>query len=66
MPADRLAIITKAFSEAANSPRFKEVMAQQGAVHTVKDASAMDKTIRSELDALGEVAKAIGLEKKPN
>ena len=41
-------------------------MAQQGAVHAVKDAAAMDKTIRSELAALGEVAKAIGLEKKTN
>ena len=41
-------------------------MAQQGAVHGVKDAPAMDKVIRAELSALGEVAKAIGLEKKMN
>ena len=66
VPADRLAVITKAFTEAANTARFKEVMAQQGAVHALKDAPTMDKTIRSELAALGEVAKAIGLEKKAN
>jgi tripartite-type tricarboxylate transporter receptor subunit TctC len=66
VPADRLAVITKAFTEAANGPRFKEVMAQQGAVHAVKDGPAMDKLIRGELTALGDVAKAIGLEKKTN
>jgi tripartite-type tricarboxylate transporter receptor subunit TctC len=66
VPAERLAIITKAFTEAASTARFKDVMTQQGAVHAVKDAPSMDKAIRSELVALGEVAKAIGLEKKAN
>lgn len=66
VPADRLAVITKAFTEAASSARFKEVMAQQGAVHALKDGAAMDKVIRTELTALGDVAKAIGLEKKTN
>jgi tripartite-type tricarboxylate transporter receptor subunit TctC len=66
VPADRLAIITKAFTEAANSSRFKEAMTQQGALHAVKDAAMMDKTIRSELAALGDVAKAIGLQKQAN
>jgi hypothetical protein len=41
-------------------------MAQQGAVHAIKDGPAMDKLIRGELTALGDVAKAIGLEKKTN
>ena len=66
VPADRLATLAKVFTEAANDPRFKEVMAAQGAVHAVKDGAAMDKAIRDELAALGEVARAIGLEKKAN
>ncbi|HZH26112.1 MAG TPA: tripartite tricarboxylate transporter substrate binding protein, partial [Azospirillaceae bacterium] len=66
VPADRLATLAKVFTEAANDPRFKDVMAAQGAVHAVKDGAAMDKAIRNELAALGEVARAIGAEKKAN
>jgi tripartite-type tricarboxylate transporter receptor subunit TctC len=64
VPADRLAVITKAFTDAARDPRFKEVMAKQGAVHQVRDGAAMEKALRDEFAALGEVATAIGLGKK--
>lgn len=63
VPADRLAILTKAFTEAENDPRFKAAMEQQGAIFAPKDATATDAAIRSELAALGEVAKSIGLAK---
>ncbi|MEP9351740.1 tripartite tricarboxylate transporter substrate binding protein [Xanthobacter sp. KR7-225] len=63
VPADRLAVITKAFTDAAKEPRFKEVMEKQGAVFALKDAAATDAAIRAELAALGEVAKAIGVSK---
>jgi tripartite-type tricarboxylate transporter receptor subunit TctC len=66
IPADRLAVIAKAFNAAATDPKFKAVMEQQGAVHAPKDGAAMDKAIRAELTALGEVAKAIGIERKSN
>lgn len=66
VPADRLAILSKAFTEAAHDPRFKAAMEQQGAVFAPKDAAATDAAIRSELAALGEVAKAIGVAKGGN
>ena len=66
VPADRMAVITKAFTDAANDPKFRDVMAKQGAVHAVKDGAATDKAIREELAALGKVAKAAGVERKAN
>lgn len=66
IPADRLAVLTKAFTDAANDPKFKAVMEAQGAVLAPKDGAATDAAIRAELAALGDVARAIGLEKKTN
>lgn len=63
IPQDRLAILTKAFTQAAEEPRFKELMEKQGAIFALKDAAATDAAIRAELAALGEVAKSIGITK---
>jgi tripartite-type tricarboxylate transporter receptor subunit TctC len=64
VPADVAASIEKAFTEAAQTDKFKEVMAKQGATHQVRDGKATDTLIRNELAALGEAAKEAGIEKK--
>ena len=53
-----------AFSKAASTDKFKEVMAKQGATQRVIDSPQMAALIRAELAALGEVAKASGIQKK--
>jgi tripartite-type tricarboxylate transporter receptor subunit TctC len=61
------AVVTQleaAFSEAANSAKFKEVLDKQGATRRVLGGKATDAMIRSELVALGEVAKSLGIERK--
>lgn len=63
-PAPILAKLEAAFSEAANSEKFKEVMAKQGATLRIIGAKEMAALIRSELAALGAVAKAVGIERK--
>ncbi len=52
------------FAEAANSARFKEAMAKQGAVHRVLDGAATDKLIRTELAAMTDVARDAGIQRK--
>lgn len=56
--------LQKAFMAAANSDRFKQAMAQQGATLRILDGKATDALVRSELAALGEVAKGLGIQKK--
>jgi tripartite-type tricarboxylate transporter receptor subunit TctC len=63
-PDPVVATIQKAFVDAANSDKFKEVMEKQGATRNVLDASATDNLVRTELKALGEVAQSLGIEKK--
>jgi tripartite-type tricarboxylate transporter receptor subunit TctC len=53
-----------AFMKAADSESVKEAMAQQGAVNRPRGAAETNKLIASEYDALEQVAKSIGLEKK--
>jgi tripartite-type tricarboxylate transporter receptor subunit TctC len=53
-----------AFSKAASTAQFKEIMAKQGATQRVIDSPQMAALIRAELAALGEVAKAAGIQKK--
>ena len=47
VPADRMAVITKAFTDAANDPKFRDVMAKQGAVHAVKRARCRARRSRA-------------------
>jgi tripartite-type tricarboxylate transporter receptor subunit TctC len=63
-PKPVLDALEKAFVEAANTDRFKEAMIKQGATLKVRGSGETAKLIRDELQALGEVAKTIGLERK--
>lgn len=56
--------IEKVFTEAAGTDRFKEAMQKQGAVHRLLGGAETDKLIRSELDAMTDVARAAGIQKK--
>lgn len=61
IPAEQLSVLTKTFTQAAEDPRFRELMDKQGAIYALKDAAATEAAIRAELAALGEVAKSIGI-----
>ncbi|MDC7789163.1 tripartite tricarboxylate transporter substrate binding protein [Rhodoplanes sp. TEM] len=63
-PPEVLAKLEKAFMEAASTPAFKATMEKQGATQRVLGAKDTGALIRKELAALGEVAKAIGIERK--
>lgn len=56
--------LQKAFVTAAGSDKFKEAMNRQGATSRVIDGKATDALIRAELEALGDVAKSLGIQKK--
>ncbi len=56
--------IEKAFVDAANTDKFKEIMDRQGATRRVLGSKATTDLITKELEALGAVAKALGIEKK--
>ncbi len=56
--------LEKVFTEAANTDRFKDAMAKQGAVHRVLGGAATDKLIRSELAAMTAVARDAGIQRK--
>ena len=56
--------LQKAFITAANSEKFKEAMSKQGATSRVLHGKATDALIRTELEALGDVAKSLGIQKK--
>lgn len=64
LPADLAATIEKAFVEAASSEKFKEVMERQGATRRILGAVQTTDLITTELAALTEVAKGLGIEKK--
>jgi tripartite-type tricarboxylate transporter receptor subunit TctC len=63
-PDSIVSTLQAAFIEAANSDKFKSVMDKQGATLKVLDGAATGALVRSELDALGEVARSLGIEKK--
>jgi tripartite-type tricarboxylate transporter receptor subunit TctC len=56
--------IEKAFVEAAGTEKFKEVMDKQGATRRVLGSAATTALVAKELEALGGVAKALGIERK--
>jgi tripartite-type tricarboxylate transporter receptor subunit TctC len=59
-----VATLQSAFVEAAKTDKFKEILDKQGAVSNVLDGAATSSLITQELEALGEVARALGIEKK--
>jgi tripartite-type tricarboxylate transporter receptor subunit TctC len=64
VPPDRLAVLQKAFADAAQSPKFKEFMEKRG--EEAKGSSSADfrKLIDSEYAAMGQVMESVGLAKK--
>jgi tripartite-type tricarboxylate transporter receptor subunit TctC len=64
LPANVIDTLDKAFRQAVASPRFKETMEKQGATPVARGSKEMGELIQKEYAALGEVAKAVGLQKK--
>jgi tripartite-type tricarboxylate transporter receptor subunit TctC len=64
IPADRMARLTETFTAAVRTPRFQEVMQAQGATLELLVGEAMGRAMRAEYDALGEVARNLGLQKQ--
>jgi tripartite-type tricarboxylate transporter receptor subunit TctC len=56
--------LEKAFTEAASSDKFKEIMEKQGATRRVLGGKATADLIGKEYEALGQVAKSLGIERK--
>jgi tripartite-type tricarboxylate transporter receptor subunit TctC len=63
-PDDIVGAVQKAFIDAARTDKFKDVMERQGATLEIKDGAATNALIKTELEALGEVARSVGIEKK--
>lgn len=64
VPDDVYNTLEKSFMAAANTEKFKEAMAKQGATLRVLDGKATDALLREEFKALGEVAASLGIQKK--
>jgi tripartite-type tricarboxylate transporter receptor subunit TctC len=64
VPPDRLAVLQKAFAEAALSPKFKEFMAVRGEDVRGSSSAVFRELIDSEYVAMGQVMESIGLAKK--
>lgn len=64
LPADRLAVLQKAFAQAAQTPKFKEFMQKRGEEAKGSSSAEFRNLIDSEYDAMGKVMAAIGLAKK--
>jgi tripartite-type tricarboxylate transporter receptor subunit TctC len=63
-PQPLLDQIEKAFVEAASTEKFRDIMDKQGATRRVLGAAATSALIARELEALGVVAKSLGIERK--
>ena len=64
LPADRLAILQKAFSEAAQSDKFKAFAAKRGEKAVGSSMAAFKQKILGEYAANGEIIEGLGLKKK--
>ena len=63
IPADRMARLETAFTQAARSDVFRQLVEGQGATYRLQFGADMAAATRAEYQALGEVARAIGLAK---
>jgi len=63
LPADRVQIIFNALTEAAKSQRFLDTLQAQGVTRQPMPPEQFERNLRAEYTALGEVAKAIGLQR---
>jgi tripartite-type tricarboxylate transporter receptor subunit TctC len=64
LPPDRLAVLQKAFSEAAQTAKFKDFMQKRGEDAKGSSAAELRKLIDTEYDAMGNVMASIGLKKQ--
>lgn len=64
VPDEVFNTLQKSFMAAANTDKFKDAMAKQGATLRVLDGKATDALLREEFKALGEVAASLGIQKK--
>ncbi|TCH99492.1 tripartite tricarboxylate transporter substrate binding protein [Roseococcus sp. SYP-B2431] len=65
IPADRMARLNEAFGAAMRTPRFREAMDAQGATLAPLFGDEMGRAMRAEYEALGEVARTLGLSRPP-
>jgi len=63
LPAEVLKALEAAFRQGASEPRFKEFLTGQGEELVIAGPAEVNKLIREEYKALGEVAKDLGLKK---
>ena len=64
LSADKVAILEKAFRQAAQSAKFREFVESKGMVVKGTSSAEFRETLDSEYKAMGEVMAAIGLNKK--
>jgi tripartite-type tricarboxylate transporter receptor subunit TctC len=64
IPADRVAILEKAFTQAARSDKFRQSMESKGVTAEGASGAEFRKLIDTEYRAMGEIATALGMAKK--
>jgi tripartite-type tricarboxylate transporter receptor subunit TctC len=64
LPQDRADALEKAFRQAAQTPRFREALAQRGEQVVGSPGAAFRKLIESEFASNGEIIASLGLKKK--
>jgi tripartite-type tricarboxylate transporter receptor subunit TctC len=64
LPADRVAILEKAFRQGAQAPKFQEFAAKQGEQAVGSSAAAFAELIRAEYQAFAQIVKDLGLGKR--
>jgi tripartite-type tricarboxylate transporter receptor subunit TctC len=64
IPPDRVAILEKAFAQAANDPKFRQSMESKGVNVVGSNGAEFRRLIDTEYKAMGEVAKSLGIAKK--
>jgi tripartite-type tricarboxylate transporter receptor subunit TctC len=65
IPADRMARLSEAFLAAARTPRFRALVEDQGATYALRVGAEMGEDTRREYEALGAVARELGLARTP-
>ena len=64
IPADRIAILEKAFTQAAKSDKFRQSMESRGVTAEGGGAAEFRRLIDTEYKAMGEVVVSLGMAKK--
>ena len=65
LPDSIVAKLEQAFRNAADTPLVKDGLAQIGASPVIRDGKEMAQLVKRESEALGEVARDLGLEQRP-